>query len=299
MIFALHKDRTELLENIKGGCEETTTGVTRLKAMERDKALKFPVIAVNNAYSKFLFDNRFGTAESTINAIMVATNKLLAGKTAVVVGYGWCGRGIADRLKGLGANVIVVEIAGTLGTDQSGFHRALEALYSGYRVMSITEAAKYGDIFITATGNKHIINSSHFPLLKNKAILSNAGHFNVEIDIPALKEMSKNAREIKDNVTEYELKDGKKIYVLSDGRLVNLARPSGQGHPIEIMDGSFGIQALSVKYVAENKLQPNVHDVPRDIDERIAELALLAQGVRLEKPTPEQVKYSQSWEEGT
>jgi len=302
LIFAIHMKRKELLSRIIGGCEETTTGVTRLKAMEKDGALKFPVFAVNNAYSKFLFDNRYGTGQSTVDAITHITNKLIAGKTCVVVGYGWCGKGIARRLSGLGANVIVVETGGTLGPHESGFHRGLEALYDGFRVMSIEEAAPLGDIFVTATGNKDILTSAHFSKMKSGAILSNSGHFNVEIDEPALRKMSKKVSKVKDNIDKYELASGKNIFLLSEGRLVNLARPGGQGHPIEIMDGSFAIQALCVRELAvagKGKLPVKVYDVPKKTDDRVAELALISQGVKLTKPSAAQIKYAESWEEGT
>ncbi len=301
LIFAIHTKRKELLDTIIGGCEETTTGIIRLNAMENDGELKFPVFAVNNAYSKYLFDNLYGTAASTTAAIMNITNKLISGKTVVVVGYGWCGRGIADKMKGMGANVIVVEIAGTLGPHESGYHRALSALYSGFRVMSMKDAAPLGDIFITATGDKHVIDKQHIEKMKGGAILCNAGHFDNEINIPALEKMAKEKSEMKSNIDEYELEDGRKLYLLSEGRLVNLARPGGQGHPIEIMDGSFGVQALCVRELAVNgkKLDAKVQDVPKEVDDRVAELALLSHGVELEPPTEEQKKYSVSWKEGT
>jgi adenosylhomocysteinase len=296
LILALHKRGKKVI----GGCEETTTGVIRLKAMSGDGKLLFPVFAVNNAYSKYLFDNRFGTGQSTVDAIMRVTNKLIAGKTVVVVGYGWCGRGIANRMRGMGANVVVVETATASGERESGYHRALEALYDGYRVMGIGEASRIGDIFVTATGNKHAIGKNHFKHMKDKAILANAGHFNVEIDVPSLKGMSRRAEDVKDNLTLYEQKDGRKLYLLSEGRLVNLARPSGQGHPIEIMDGSFGLQALCVRHLAEHRnLKTGVYDVPKGIDDRVARLALESQGIRLEKQTKEQERYSSSWDEGT
>jgi adenosylhomocysteinase len=301
-IFMIHKRRRELLGKIKGGCEETTTGINRLKVMEREGALKFPVISVNEAYSKFLFDNRFGTAQSTIDAIMRITNKLIAGKTIVVVGYGWCGRGISDRIKGLGANVVVVEVGGRLPNHEgsSGYHRALEALYEGNRVMSMDEAAEIGDIFITATGNTNVINAEHFKKMKNGAILANAGHFTTEIDVKGLGKISVKKEFVKDNIERYILKNGKKLYLLSEGRLVNLARPSGQGHPIEIMDGSFAIQALCLEHLAKNeKMGPGIYKVPREIDDKVAELALSINGVKLKKPTREQIEYASSWESGT
>jgi len=300
-IFMVHTKRKELIGKIRGACEETTTGVTRLRAMEREGKLKFPVVAVNDAYSKFLFDNRFGTAQSTVDAIMHATNKLLAGKTAVVIGFGWCGRGISDRLRGLGANVIVIETSGRLGKEEgpAGQHKALEALYSGFRVMNIDDAAGEGDLFITSTGNINVITKKHFERMKDGAILANAGHFNNEIDIKSLVELSAKKERVKENVERFTLKNGKKLYLLSEGRLVNLARPSGQGHPIEIMDGSFAIQALSLEFISKNKLAPKLISVPRKIDDEVAELALAVKGIKLSRPTKEQEKYASSWEDGT
>lgn len=302
LISLLHGKRKAELPRIRGACEETTTGITRLRAMHKAGKLLFPVFSVNDAYAKFLLDNQIGTAQSTLDAIARATNNLIAGKTVVVAGYGWCGRGIASRMKGMGANVIVVEIAGTLGPHESGMHRALSALYDGYRVMSMPSAAKEGDIFITATGNKNVIDSSHFSIMKQGAILCNSGHFNVEIDEPALRKMSKKVEELKDNIVGYTLSNGKTLYLLSEGRLVNLARPSGQGHPIEIMDGSFAIQALCVEAIAKAKkgsLAPGVHNVPTEIDDAVATLLIEARGIRLEKPTKEQLEYSESFDEGT
>jgi adenosylhomocysteinase len=300
-IFMVHTKRKELLGKIKGACEETTTGVTRLRAMERAGKLKFPVVAVNDAYSKFLFDNRFGTAQSTVEAIMRATNKLLAGKTVVVIGFGWCGRGISERLRGLGANVIVVETSGRLGKEEgpAGQHKALEALYSGFRVMNLDEAAEEGELFITSTGNINVITKRHFELMRDGAILANAGHFNNEIDIKALAALSAKRERVKENVERFTLRNGRRVYLLSEGRLVNLARPSGQGHPIEIMDGSFSIQALSLEFISKNKLQAKVVSVPREVDDEIAELALAVKGIKLSKPSKEQERYARSWEEGT
>ncbi|MFH0817639.1 MAG: adenosylhomocysteinase, partial [Candidatus Micrarchaeota archaeon] len=290
-IFALHKNRRELLPNIKGGCEETTTGVSRLKAMEKEGKLEFPVIAVNNAYSKYLFDNRFGTGQSTIDGIMRATNVLIAGKNAVVVGFGWCGRGIADRLRGLGANVTVVEITDRIRKGEpSGMHKALEALYSGYRVMDMKAASKFGDIFISATGCKNAIGEEHLKLMKSGAILANAGHFDNEIDKEYLGRNGAK-KNIKTNLDEFTLKDGRKLYLLSEGRLVNLSQPTGQGHPIEIMDGSFAIQALSLEYLLKNDLKKGVHDVPLGIDDYVAGLALESNGVKLSALTKEQMAY--------
>ena len=300
-VFAVHTERQGLLKTVAGGCEETTTGVTRLKAMEKDGELKFPVFAVNNAFSKHLFDNRFGTGQSTVDAITHATNKLIAGKTAVVVGFGWCGKGIAERLRGMGANVIVVESALRLGKEPSGYHKALEALYSGYRVMNMDEAAPLGDLFVTVTGGKHAIAGKHLKKLKNGAILANAGHFDIEIDTASLRSMAVKTRQMKDNVEQFVFKNGKKVYLLSEGRLVNLARPAGQGHPIEIMDGSFAVQALCARFMAEKgkSMDPVVYDVPVKVDDEVARLALQSQGVKLKKPSKEQLTYLSSWEEGT
>ena len=302
LIFLLHSKYPAMLDGVMGGCEETTTGVIRLKAMSQDGELKVPIIAVNNAYSKYLFDNRYGSGQSVIDAIASATNILIAGKTVVVVGYGWVGRGVAMRLRGMGARVIVVETAASLNQQQqSGFHRGLEALYDGNWVMSMEEAASMGDIFITATGNKHVISKHHFKRMKENVILANAGHFNNEIDVDSLQAMSKESKEIMPNLVRYRLKNGKSILLLSEGRLVNLARPSGHGHPIEIMDGSFAVQALCVEYLAKSSdsLKSEVYDVPTDLDEEVARLALAAQGIALQKPTPQQVEYVSAWEEGT
>ncbi|MFH1470659.1 MAG: adenosylhomocysteinase, partial [Candidatus Micrarchaeota archaeon] len=297
-IFALHKKRRELLPKIRGGCEETTTGVTRLKAMEKEGKLEFPVIAVNNAYSKYLFDNRFGTGQSTLDGIMRATNVLLAGKTVIVVGFGWCGRGIADRLRGLGANVVVVEISDRIRKGEpSGLHKALEALYSGYRVMDMGSASKIGDVFITATGCKNAIGAEHLKLMKSGAILANAGHFDNEIDRGYLAKGK--GKIMKTNLEEFTMADGRKIYLLAEGRLVNLSQPTGQGHPIEIMDGSFAIQALSLEYLLKNDLGKGVHDVPLEIDDFVAGLALESNGVKLSSLSKEQKDYLASWEEGT
>ncbi len=297
----IHSKYPSLIPKMLGGCEETTTGIIRLQAMHSDGQLKFPVMSVNNAYSKFLFDNRHGTGQSTLDAIMRITNKLIAGKTCVVIGYGWCGRGIASRLRGMGANVIICEVGATLGKHESGYHRALEALYDGYRVMGLNEAAPLGDIFITATGNKSVIDTPHFEKMKNGAIIANAGHFDNEINIKGLQGLAGKPLQIKDNIEKYELKNGKSLYLLSEGRLVNLARPLGQGHPIEIMDGSFSVQALSAKYLVQNKgkLKPGVIDVPKEIDDLVARLALESQGIIIPKPSNEQEKYAKSWKGGT
>jgi len=290
LVSTVHSKRQELLKDIIGGTEETTTGVIRLKAMAKDGALKYPIIAVNNAKTKHLFDNRYGTGQSTIDGILRATNILLAGKYFVVAGYGWCGRGVAMRAKGMGANVIITEVDPL---------KALEAVMDGFTVMPIKEAAKIGDIFVTVTGNKNVLDESHFKLMKSGAILANSGHFNVEINIEKLKKMSKKIRQIREFVVEYILEDGKSIYVLGDGRLINLA--AAEGHPSAVMDMSFANQALSVLYIKENyeKLEKNVYDVPTDIDEEIAKLKLKSMGIKIDTLTKEQKKYLNSWEEGT
>ena len=297
----LHSEYPDNMKDIIGGCEETTTGVLRLKAMSDAGKLKIPILAVNNAYSKYLFDNRYGTGQSVIDAIVSATNKLIAGKTVVVVGYGWVGRGVALRLRGMGARVIVVETGAALGEGPSGYHRGLEALYDGNWVMSMKEAAPQGDIFITATGNKHVISKQHFSAMKNNAILANVGHFNHEIDVASLETISSEKSEVMPNVVKYHLENGNWLMLLADGRLVNLVRPAGRGHPVEIMDGSFAVQALCAEYLAEKSedLKPDVYDVPSSIDEEVARLALESQGISLQKPTHQQIQYSRSWREGT
>ncbi len=289
LIFLLHGERSDWAEKVLGASEETTTGVIRLRAMEREGVLKFPVIAVNDAYTKYLFDNRYGTGQSTWDGIFRATNVLIAGKNVVVAGYGWCGRGIAMRAKGLGANVIVTEV------DEI---RALEAVMDGFRVMPMEEAAKIGDIFITATGNINVIREEHFKVMKDGAILANAGHFNVEISIPDLEKLSKRVRQIRDYVTEYDLGD-KKLYLVAEGRLVNLV--VGDGHPIEVMDMSFSDQALAVKYIAENheKLERKVYMLPEELDRKVARLKLETMGVKIDKLTEEQIKYLSDWRHGT
>ncbi len=301
LIHLLHTKYSDVLDNVIGGCEETTTGITRLEAMHQDGALRLPVMAVNNAHSKYLFDNRYGTGQSVIEGILSATNTLIAGKTVVVAGYGWCGRGIANRLKGLGAKVVVVETGASNPNGSSGYHRALEASYDGCWVMPMDEAAPIGDIFITATGNKHVISEDHLDAMKNGAILANSGHFNHEIDLVSLGSLSASRETILPNVEKYHLKNGTDLILLAEGRLVNLAQPTGHGHPIEIMDGSFGIQALCVEHLAKHgrELKPGVYDVPNDIDNEVARIALEAQGIKLDKPTEEQKKYSQNWKEGT
>ncbi len=289
-IAVIHKSHRELLPDILGGCEETTTGVMRLRAMADDGALGYPVIAVNDAETKMMFDNRYGTGQSTVHGIMNATNFLFAGKTVVVAGYGWCGRGFAMRSRGLGANVIVVE------TEP---RKALEAVMDGYRVMSMRSAAPLGDLFVTLTGDINVIRKEHFPLMKDQAILANSGHFNVEIDIPGLESLAVSREEIQPNVTEYVMKDGKRIYLLAEGRLINLA--AAYGHPPEVMDMSFANQALSVRYIVENgrRLERKVYPVPVEIDRRVAELKLKAMGIEIESLTPEQYRYLHSWQMGT
>jgi adenosylhomocysteinase len=291
LVGTIHKSRTDLLKDIVGGTEETTTGVIRLKAMAKDGALKFPIIAVNNAMTKHFFDNRYGTGQSTIDGIVRATNILLAGKTFVVIGYGWCGRGLANRARGMGANVVVTEVDPL---------PALEAVMDGFRVMPIEEAAKVGDIFCTVTGNKHVIDQQHFASMKDGAIVANSGHFNVELNLEALEEMSGgDKRHVREFVEAYTLPTGKKINVLGEGRLINLA--SAEGHPASVMDMSFANQALGAEYMARNAadLKADVYDIPLDIDREIARLKLAAMGVKIDNLTPEQFKYLNSWEEGT
>lgn len=290
LVSTLHKERRELLAGMIGGTEETTTGVIRLRAMAGDGALGFPVIAVNDAMTKHFFDNRYGTGQSTIDGIVRATNILLAGKTFVVAGYGWCGRGLAMRARGMGANVIVTEVDPL---------PALEAVMDGYRVMPMNEAAKVGDIFVTLTGNINVIDRHHFELMKDGAIIANSGHFNVEINIPALEEMAVSKRLVRPFVEQYEMKDGRCLHLLGEGRLINLA--SAEGHPASVMDMSFANQALSVEYMVKNgsKLEKRVYSVPEEIDREIARLKLLAMGVKIDQLTSEQVQYLSSWEEGT
>jgi adenosylhomocysteinase len=277
------------LPKIKGGTEETTTGVLRLRAMEKKGALKYPIIAVNDAYTKYLFDNRYGTGQSTLDGILRATNILLAGKNFVVCGYGWCGRGIAMRAQGMGANVIVTEVNPL---------RGLEATMNGFRVMPIIEAAAVGDIFVTATGDTSVIRKEHMARMKDGAILANSGHFNVEIDFQDLEELSTKKRNIRPNLDEYTLKDGRKLYLLAEGRLVNLA--AAEGHPSEVMDMSFANQALCVEYLAKKaKLPPKVYPVPKEIDDDVARLKLNSMHIKVDKLTKEQRKYLATWELGT
>ena len=290
LVSTLHKDRRELLGNMIGGTEETTTGVIRLRAMAADGALLFPVIAVNDAMTKHLFDNRYGTGQSTLDGIIRATNVLLAGKTFVVAGYGWCGRGLASRAKGMGANVIVTEVDPL---------PALEAVMDGFRVMPMSEAARIGDIFCTVTGDLNVIDRHHFEVMKDGAIVANSGHFNVEINIPALEEMSSKKKLVRPFVEAYTLKDGRQIFLLGEGRLINLA--SAEGHPASVMDMSFANQALSAEYMVKNatKMEKRVYSVPDLIDREIARLKLEAMGVFIDTLTPDQVSYLNSWQEGT
>ena len=289
LVGTIHSKRTEALPNVKGGTEETTTGVLRLRAMEKTGALKYAIIAVNDPYTKYLFDNRYGTGQSTIDGILRATNILLAGKNFVVCGYGWCARGIAMRAQGMGANVIVTEVNPL---------RALEAAMNGLRVMPIAEAAATGDIFVTATGDINVIRKEHMQKMKDGAIIANSGHFNVEIGMKNLEELSTSKRAIRPNLDEYALKDGRKLYLLAEGRLVNLA--AAEGHPSEVMDMSFANQALCVEHIAKTeKMPPRVYTVPRDIDENVAKLKLKAMEIRIDELTPEQKKYLATWEMGT
>ena len=289
LVGTVHSKRTEALKNIKGGTEETTTGVLRLRAMEQKGALKYAIIAVNDAYTKYLFDNRYGTGQSTLDGIMRATNILFAGKNFVVCGYGWCGRGIAMRAQGMGANVIVTEVNPL---------RALEAVMNGLRVMPTAEAAAVGDIFVTATGDTSVIRKEHMQKMKDGTILANSGHFNVEINMKDLEELAKSRRTIRPNLEEYTLKDGRRLYLLADGRLVNLA--SAEGHPSEVMDMSFANQALCTENLAKTKKKPpKVYPVPKEIDETIAKLKLKAMKVDIDELTDEQKKYLGTWEAGT
>lgn len=290
LVSTLHKDRRDILAEVIGGTEETTTGVIRLRAMAADGALNFPIIAVNDALTKHLFDNRYGTGQSTIDGIIRATNLLLAGRNFVVAGYGWCGRGLAMRARGLGANVIVTEVDPL---------PALEAVMDGYRVMPMEEAAQIGDVFVTVTGDLHVIDRHHFELMKDGAVVANSGHFNVEINIPALEEMAVSKRLVRPFTDQYELPNGRRINLLGEGRLINLA--SAEGHPASVMDMSFANQALSLEYMVKNyeKLEKNVFPVPQDIDREIALLKLKGMDIQIDTLTEEQVAYLNSWEEGT
>ena len=290
LISTIHSSRKELLKGVYGGTEETTTGVIRLKSMEKNGVLFYPIIAVNDAKTKHFFDNRYGTGQSTIDGILRATNVLLAGKKFVIAGYGWCGRGVAARAKGMGASVIILEVDPL---------KALEAKLDGFDVMSSREAAKVGDIFLSVTGNKNVIGETILKNCRDNVILANAGHFDAEIDLNYLKKNSKSKRKVRPFVEEYLMKDGRKIYVLAEGRLVNLS--AAEGHPASVMDMSFANQALSVKYIFENSssLLKKVYSVPEEIDRKIARLKLKSMGVKIDKLTHEQEEYLSSWEMGT
>jgi len=290
LIVTLHEEAKQLLDETIGGCEETTTGVLRLKAMERSGILRIPIIAVNNAQTKWDFDNVYGTGQSVIDGILRATNMLLAGRTIVVAGYGHCGKGIAYRARGMGAHVIVTEVDPI---------KALRAVMDGFRVMPMAEAAKEGDIFITATGDVDVIRAEHMVVMKDGAVMCNAGHFNVEVSLKDLEELSVSKRKIRDNLEEYRLKDGRRLYLIAEGRLVNLV--AAEGHPSEVMDMSFANQALSVRYLVEKGglLKPSVYDVPLEIDRRVAELKLETMGIRIDKLTERQRRYLESYGVGT
>ena len=290
LVSTIHKLHKDLMDSIIGGTEETTTGVIRLRSMAQNGVLGYPIIAVNDAMTKHLFDNRYGTGQSTIDGILRATNRLLAGSNFVVCGYGWCGRGVAMRAKGMGANVIVTEVDPL---------KSLEAVMDGFRVMKISEAAKIGDIFCTVTGDINVIRAEHFSVMKDGAILANSGHFDVEIDKKALKEMAKSVRRIREYVDEYQLKDGRRIYLLAEGRLVNLS--AAEGHPSAVMDMSFSNQALTVEFLVKKGrgLEKKVYPVPEDIDREVARLKLKTMGISIDELTPEQKDYLSSWEMGT
>jgi adenosylhomocysteinase len=290
LVSTMQKERRELISGMVGGTEETTTGVVRLRAMAMDGALTFPIIAVNDAMTKHLFDNRYGTGQSTIDGIVRATNILLAGRNFVVAGYGWCGRGLAMRARGMGANVIVTEVDPL---------PALEAVMDGFRVMPMAEAARIGDIFVTVTGDLNVIDRRHLEVMKDGAIVANSGHFNVEINIPAMEEMATSKRLVRPFVEQYEFKDGRQIFLLGEGRLINLV--AAEGHPASVMDMSFANQALSAEYIIKNgaRLEKKVYSVPDEIDREIARLKLQSMGIQVDTLTAAQVKYLNSWEEGT
>jgi adenosylhomocysteinase len=290
VVGLLHTKRKELLGNVIGGTEETTTGVIRLRAMAKEGVLAYPIIAVNDALTKHLFDNRYGTGQSTLDGIIRATNVLLAGLNVVVAGYGWCGRGVAMRAKGMGSNVIVTEIDPT---------KAIEAVMDGFRVMTMSEACKIGDVFVTVTGNKNVIARDHFDKLKSGAILCNSGHFNVEIDLDALAEVASSRKEARPFVEEFSMKDGRKLYVLGEGRLINLA--AAEGHPASVMDMSFANQALSAEYMAKNHktMENKVYSVPDELDKQVAKMKLESMGFAIDKLSPEQEEYLAGWSEGT
>lgn len=290
VVGLLHTDRTDAAEGVIGGTEETTTGVIRLKSMEVDGVLRYPIVAVNEAMTKYMFDNRYGTGQSTLDGIIRATNRLVASKVVVIVGYGWCGRGVAMRAKGHGANVVVLEVDPL---------RAIEASMDGFRVMTMEQAAPIGDVFVTATGNIHVVREEHFAVMKDGAIVANTGHFNVEIDIPALEAMATARRTVRDYVEEFTLPSGNNVYLLAEGRLINLA--AAEGHPSVVMDMSFANQALSAEYMVKNarSLEKRVYDVPLDIDQEIARLKLESMGVDIDVLTLEQERYLASWNMGT
>jgi adenosylhomocysteinase len=290
LVGELHSHRADLLDEVRGGTEETTTGVIRLRAMAAEGALRYPILAVNEAATKHLFDNRYGTGQSAIDGILRATNVLLAGKTVVVGGYGWVGRGIASRIHGMGANVVIVEIDPI---------RALEAAMDGFRVMTSLAAAEAGDLFITATGSIHVFGAEHFRLMRDGAILANAGHFNDEFDLPALEALAAEQRDVRTSTREYRLVDGRRLYVLAEGRLVNLA--AAEGHPSLVMDLSFANQALGVEWLSghHEELEPQVYEIPIDIDHAVARLKLASMGIAIDRPTPEQEAYAASWQQGT
>jgi len=286
----IHNDRRDLMETIIGGTEETTTGVIRLRAMANEGVLGYPIVAVNDALTKHLFDNRYGTGQSTLDGILRCTNMLLSGRVVVVAGYGWCGRGVASRARGMGARVVVTEIDPT---------KAIEAVMDGFEVMPMEAAAPIGDLFITVTGNKHVLDDRHFKVIKDGAVVCNSGHFNVEINIPALDALSKARREVRPFVEEFIRHDGSKVYLLADGRLINLA--AAEGHPASVMDMSFANQALCAEYMVANaaKLGKDVYSVPDDIDKNVARLKLASMGSSIDVLTPEQEQYLASWQEGT
>jgi adenosylhomocysteinase len=290
LVTVLHTRRSNLIKNVIGGTEETTTGVIRLRSMEKEGALKYPIVAVNDALTKHFFDNRYGTGQSTLDGITRATNVLWAGKKVVIAGYGWCGRGVASRARGMGSHIIVTEVDPL---------KAIEAVMDGYQVMPMAEAARVGDIFITLTGDLKVIDKAHFEAMKDGAILANSGHFNVEINIPALEEMSGGKRTVRQYVDEYVLPDGRRLYLLGEGRLINLA--AAEGHPASVMDMSFANQSLCLEYLAKNQgsLKARVYPVPEAIDKEIARLKLHSMGAEIDTLSPEQAKYLASWEQGT
>jgi len=290
VVGLLHGERTDAVDGVIGGTEETTTGVIRLKSLQENGMLRYPIVAVNEAQTKHMFDNRYGTGQSTLDGIIRATNRMIAGKVVVVAGYGWCGRGFASRAKGHGADVVVLEVDPL---------RALEAVMDGFRVMPMAEIAPAGDIFVTATGDIHVVRKEHFEVMKDGAIVANTGHFNVEIDIPALEGLATSRRQVREFVEEFTLADGRRIYLLGEGRLINLA--AAEGHPSSVMDMSFANQALAAEYMVKNaaSLEKRVYDVPADIDAEIARLKLASLGTGIDTLTPEQVEYLASWNMGT